>query len=77
MATTIAIRVHEHLPVRVELDDLIHAGVLGLFDAAKPVVKPVVIRCFPSGEYCGFVSLAVEAIRLTGASRVPAGEDSC
>jgi RNA polymerase sigma factor for flagellar operon FliA len=30
----IAIRVHENLPVHVDLDDLIHAGVLGLFDAA-------------------------------------------
>ncbi len=30
----IAVRVHENLPVHVDLDDLIHAGVLGLFDAA-------------------------------------------
>ena len=29
----IAIRVHENLPVHVDLDDLIHAGVMGLFDA--------------------------------------------
>jgi RNA polymerase sigma factor for flagellar operon FliA len=29
----IAIRVHENLPVHVDLDDLNHAGVLGLFDA--------------------------------------------
>src|SRR6201987_5241033 len=29
----IPIRVHENLPVHVDLDDLIHAGVLGLFDA--------------------------------------------
>jgi RNA polymerase sigma factor for flagellar operon FliA len=28
-----AIRVHENLPVHIDLDDLIHAGVLGLFDA--------------------------------------------
>ena len=27
-------RVHENLPVHVDLDDLVHAGVLGLFDAA-------------------------------------------
>src|SRR6202012_4536969 len=25
---------HENLPVHVDLDDLVHAGVLGLFDAA-------------------------------------------
>src|SRR5581483_2233007 len=34
LAKAIAIRVHENLPVHVELDDLVHAGVLGLFDAA-------------------------------------------
>lgn len=33
LVKAIAIRVHESLPVHVELDDLIHAGVLGLFDA--------------------------------------------
>ena len=31
----IALRVHEYLPAHVDLDDLVHAGVLGLFDAAK------------------------------------------
>lgn len=34
LATAIATRVRESLPVHVELDDLIHAGVMGLFDAA-------------------------------------------
>lgn len=33
LVKAIAIRVHESLPVHVDLDDLIHAGVLGLFDA--------------------------------------------
>src|ERR1051326_1263636 len=33
LVKAIAIRVHESLPVNVDLDDLIHAGVLGLFDA--------------------------------------------
>src|SRR5215469_8515392 len=33
LVRAIAIRVHENLPVHVDLDDLIHAGVLGLFDA--------------------------------------------
>lgn len=33
LVKAIAIRVHETLPVHVELDDLIHAGVLGLFDS--------------------------------------------
>jgi RNA polymerase sigma factor for flagellar operon FliA len=33
LVKTIAIRVHENLPVHVDLDDLTHAGILGLFDA--------------------------------------------
>jgi len=33
LVRAIAIRVHENLPVHVDLDDLVHAGVLGLFDA--------------------------------------------
>ena len=33
LVKAIAIRIHENLPVHVDLDDLIHAGVLGLFDA--------------------------------------------
>jgi RNA polymerase sigma factor for flagellar operon FliA len=33
LAKAIAIRVHESLPVHVDLDDLTHAGILGLFDA--------------------------------------------
>ncbi|MEX2261054.1 MAG: FliA/WhiG family RNA polymerase sigma factor [Bryobacteraceae bacterium] len=35
LVKAIAVRVHESLPVHVDLDDLIHAGVLGLFDAAS------------------------------------------
>jgi RNA polymerase sigma factor for flagellar operon FliA len=33
LVKAIAIRVHENLPVHVDLDDLTHAGILGLFDA--------------------------------------------
>jgi RNA polymerase sigma factor for flagellar operon FliA len=33
LVKAIAIRVHESLPVHVDIDDLVHAGVLGLFDA--------------------------------------------
>ena len=46
LVKAIAIRVHETLPVHVELDDLVHAGIMGLFDAAtkydaeKQVVFP-------------------------------------
>lgn len=35
LVRAIAIRVHDSLPVHVELEDLIHAGVLGLFDAVE------------------------------------------
>jgi RNA polymerase sigma factor for flagellar operon FliA len=35
LVKAIAIRVHESLPVHVDLDDLVHAGVMGLFDAAS------------------------------------------
>lgn len=35
LVRTLAIRVRENLPAHVDLDDLIHAGVMGLFDAAK------------------------------------------
>lgn len=35
LVRAIAVRVHENLPVHVDLDDLIHAGILGLFDAAS------------------------------------------
>jgi RNA polymerase sigma factor for flagellar operon FliA len=34
LVKAIAIRVHDSLPVHVELDDLVHAGILGLFYAA-------------------------------------------
>jgi RNA polymerase sigma factor for flagellar operon FliA len=34
LVTAIATRLQETLPVHVDLDDLIHAGVMGLFDAA-------------------------------------------
>ena len=35
LVRAIAVRVHANLPVHVDLDDLVHSGVLGLFDAAN------------------------------------------
>ncbi len=35
LVRAIALRVHESLPVHVDIDDMIHAGILGLFDAAE------------------------------------------
>jgi RNA polymerase sigma factor for flagellar operon FliA len=34
LVRSIAVRIYESLPVHVDLDDLVHAGVMGLFDAA-------------------------------------------
>jgi hypothetical protein len=34
LVKAIAVRVYENLPVHVDLDDLVHAGILGLFDGA-------------------------------------------
>lgn len=34
LVKAIAMRVHVNLPVHVDLEDLVHAGILGLFDAA-------------------------------------------
>ena len=35
LVRAIAVRVHENLPVHVDIDDLVHAGILGLFDASQ------------------------------------------
>ena len=35
LVKSIAVRVHETLPVHLDVDDLVHAGVLGLIDAAS------------------------------------------
>ena len=35
LVRAIAIRVYESLPVHVDVDDLVHAGIMGLFDAAE------------------------------------------
>ncbi|MCC6538518.1 MAG: FliA/WhiG family RNA polymerase sigma factor [Bryobacterales bacterium] len=35
LVKAIAVRVRENLPVHVDLDDLVHAGILGLFDAVN------------------------------------------
>ena len=35
LVKAIAVRVHENLPVHVDVGDLVHAGILGLFDAVS------------------------------------------
>ncbi|HWC96040.1 MAG TPA: FliA/WhiG family RNA polymerase sigma factor [Candidatus Sulfopaludibacter sp.] len=54
LVKAIAIRVHESLPVHVDLDDLIHAGVLGLFDA---------VTKFDSAKNVAFQSYAKHRIK--------------
>ncbi|MBK5294290.1 MAG: FliA/WhiG family RNA polymerase sigma factor [Acidobacteriia bacterium] len=54
LVKAIAVRVHENLPVHVDLDDLIHAGILGLFDA---------VNKFDSGKQVAFSSYAKHRIK--------------
>jgi RNA polymerase sigma factor for flagellar operon FliA len=54
LVKAIAIRVHENLPVHVDLDDLIHAGVLGLFDAVDK---------YDSGKNVAFQAYAKHRIK--------------
>src|SRR4051812_32315758 len=35
LVRAIAVRVHQNLPIHVDVDDLIHNGMLGLFDATN------------------------------------------
>lgn len=35
LVKSIALHIRGHLPLHVDLDDLVHAGILGLFDAAS------------------------------------------
>jgi RNA polymerase sigma factor FliA len=54
LAKSIAVRVHENLPVHVDLDDLVHAGILGLFDAVSK---------FDSDKQVAFSSYAKHRIK--------------
>ena len=54
LVKAIALRVHDSLPVHVDLDDLIHAGILGLFDAAEK---------FDPGKHVVFQSYAKHRIK--------------
>ena len=57
LVKAIAIRVHETLPVHVDLDDLIHAGVMGLFDAVEKFddEKNVVFRSYAKHRIKGAI----------------------
>jgi RNA polymerase sigma factor for flagellar operon FliA len=53
----IAVRVHENLPVHVDLDDLTHAGILGLIDAAGKydAGKKVIFRSYAKHRIKGAI----------------------
>ncbi len=57
LVRAIAVRVYENLPMHVELDDLVHAGVLGLFDAANKFddTKQVVFRGYAKHRIKGAI----------------------
>lgn len=57
LVRTIAVRVYENLPLHVELDDLVHAGILGLFDAADKFddSKHVVFRGYAKHRIKGAI----------------------
>ncbi len=53
----IAVRVHENLPVHVDLDDLTHAGIMGLIDAASKydTSKKVAFRSYAKHRIKGAI----------------------
>ncbi|MGO9259981.1 MAG: sigma-70 family RNA polymerase sigma factor [Bryobacteraceae bacterium] len=57
LVKAIAIRVHEGLPVHVDLEDLVHAGVLGLFDAVDKydIGKNVVFQAYAKHRIKGAI----------------------
>jgi len=57
LVRAIAVRVYENLPMHVELEDLVHAGILGLFDAAHKFddTKQVVFRGYAKHRIKGAI----------------------
>ena len=57
LVRSIAIRVYESLPVHVDVDDLVHAGIMGLFDAALKynVEKQVSFRAYAKHRIKGAI----------------------
>ena len=57
LVKAIAVRVHENLPGNVDLDDLVHAGVLGLMDAVTKydATKNVAFRAYAKHRIKGAI----------------------
>lgn len=54
LVRAIAVRVHDNLPIHIELEDLVHAGIVGLIDAASK---------FDPGKQVSFSSYAKHRIK--------------
>lgn len=57
LVRSIALRVRETLPLNVDIDDLVHAGIIGLFDAAAKfnADKQVVFSCYAKHRIKGAI----------------------
>ena len=79
LVKAIAVRVHENLPVHVDLDDLVHAGILGLFDAASKFNpdKQVVFSSYAKHRIKGAILDSLPARLGVGAPPRQAGRRSC
>src|SRR5882762_5762685 len=71
LVKAIAIRVHESLPVHVDLDDLIHAGVMGLFDAVAKYddAKNVAFHSYAKHRIKGAILDSLRQKQVEAASR--------
>ena len=72
LVRAIAVRVHENLPVHVEVDDMIHAGILGLFDAADKYDpdKQVAFSSYAKHRIKGAI-LDLETLSVGRAKHIP------
>src|SRR5579863_5463852 len=57
LVRSIAVRVYESLPVHVDVDDLVHSGILGLIDAAGryDAAKQVSFRAYAKHRIRGAI----------------------
>src|SRR5271165_7655255 len=64
LVRSIAIRVYESLPVHVDVDDLVHAGILGLIDAAArySTEKQVSFRAYAKHRIRGAILDSLRAL---------------
>src|SRR5882724_10176482 len=73
LVNSIAVRVHDHLPVQVDLDDLIGPGILGLCDAATTNDPRETSRL---GIETGYRTCECCCTRIPRPPRIPAGQNA-